>query len=137
MRRQDPYYKETTRNQKFKKQPDSFSSPYRHKRPNEELPPDKMKKQSVFPNSSIKLDNNWKNKIYFVKAKDPSSLSALLAAVHPPIYRLSEEKDGIESYHLITNKTFLDDIAVVNGGEQFEDHMILAQQKAVKEEKKQ
>ena len=152
-RRQDPLQKEITKMQKFKKQPTTFTSPFRHKQLDEDLPKEKMTKVKIFPNSKISL-RNWKNKIYFVQTNNKESMTNLIDFVQPPIYRLSKDctscimissvkekidsfanapKESIVHFHLITDDSFLDDISVVNDGTMYENEDIVAHQKAKKE----
>ena len=73
-RRVDPVQKEIVKKRKFQKQPSTFSSPYRHKAVDEELPKDKMKKIGIFPKCNLDLGQNWKNKSFWVKTPTPDRM---------------------------------------------------------------
>ena len=142
---------------KYNKQPSSFSSPQRHSKAGETLPDEKMTKKKIFPNSMIDLGQNWRNKVFFVSSDNKESIAQLIEEVRPPIYRLStnelnaiivsrvfkntrldsfstSSKDNI-SFHLVTDKTFLDDVASVNGGSQIEDEVLIKNQQKIREQK--
>ena len=157
-RRQDPIIRKLTKIQKFKKQPISFTSPFRHKSLDETLPKDKMKKNSIFPKSTIELGSNWKQKVYFVQTESPDRMKEFLDEVNPPIFRISPDRtvsillsrvytntriDSFASadktnisFHQVNDENWLDDIALVNNGDMIQDEELVQVQKRKKEQRK-